>query len=42
MAESKIKLMSTVQEIDDFQVGKGRRLNSATHEEILEIGRAHV
>ena len=35
MAESKIKLMSTVQEIDDFQVGKGRRLNSATHEEIL-------
>ena len=35
MAESKIKLMSTVQEIDDFQAGKGRRLNSATHEEIL-------
>lgn len=35
MSEQKIKLMSTVQEIDDFTPGPDRRLHSATHEEIL-------
>lgn len=35
MAEQKIKLLNSVQEVDEFTAGQNRRLNSATHEEII-------
>ena len=35
MAEQKIKLLSSVQEVEAFDIGAERRLHSATHAEIL-------
>lgn len=35
MTEAKIKLFNSVAEVDEMEVDKGRRLNSATHEEII-------
>lgn len=35
MSEQKIKLMDSVQEVDVLSIGADRRLNSATHEEII-------
>lgn len=35
MSEQKIKLMDSVQEVDALAINPGRRLNSATHEEIV-------